>query len=151
MKIYRCLLQVQVRSGPAQSGPTLSDPAQSGPAQTDPVTIGRLNIWALKGTHARDFIVRFSTSKFKNRQGQGPEFLKFLKLDFKFSYINEFSRVSCCRQKRIVYSVYLAKTLNFTPYIRQKTRNLTYSLNTLNTANNAQFYFGFLPKTLNTI
>jgi hypothetical protein len=40
--------RVQVRSGPAQSGPTLYDPAKSGRTQSGPVTIRPLNIWALK-------------------------------------------------------------------------------------------------------
>jgi hypothetical protein len=42
--------------------------------------------YPFKGTHARDFMVRFShfLASFNNRQGQGPEFPNFLKLNVKY-------------------------------------------------------------------
>jgi hypothetical protein len=69
------------------------------------------SISCLKGTHARDFIVRFSVflASFNKRQGRGPDFQKFWQMKCKFLVHN-----------RIFANTALSpKTHRFTPLIRQ--------------------------------
>ncbi len=69
---------------------------------------------------------------------------KILKINFKFSYINEFLGVPCCRQK---HTVSLDENAQFHSPCSPKNQNVISSLNMLYTVEKAKFYFTFLHKT----
>ncbi len=79
----------------------------------------------IKGKHARDFIVRF-----------------------KSSYIIGFLRILRYRRKRNVSLRVFGESASFHSAYLPKMNNSTSSLNTLYTAESAQFYSTFVPTTI---
>ncbi len=66
----------------------------------------------------------------------------------KSSYKIGFSRIPCYRQKRTVSLRVLGENITFHSAYSPKTHNFASSLNTLYTAESAQFYSAFLPTTI---
>ncbi len=105
----------------------------------------------LKGTHARDFIVRFSHffchHSIKDK-AEAQNFQIFIKLSVQSSYIIGFSRIPRYRRKRTVSLCVFGENATFHCAYSPKRHNSASSLNTLYTAKSAQFYSAFLQTTI---
>ncbi len=75
-------------------------------------------------------------------------FRNFVKLSVKSSYIIGFSRIQRYHRKRTASLRVFDKNTSFHSAYSPKTHNSASYLNTLNTAQSAQFYFAFSPTTI---
>jgi hypothetical protein len=91
------------------------------------------------------FVFPIFLASFNKRRGRGPEFKKKFRLRVKFLYINGFSPIPRYRQKRTVSLRVFSKNASFHSTYLPETLNSNFSLNTLCTADSAQFYSTFSP------
>jgi hypothetical protein len=83
-------------------------------------------------------------ASFNKRQGEGPEFQKNLKLNVKLSHIITFLLIPRYSWKHTVSLAFFCENAIFHFTYLLKTHNSTSSLNTLHSAESAQFYSALL-------
>jgi hypothetical protein len=90
----------------------------------------------------------FFLASFHNRQAEAQNFKYFVKISVKSSNIIGFLRIPCYRQKRTVSLCVFGKNATFDTAYSPKTHNSPSSLNTLYTAESAQFYSALSPTVI---
>jgi hypothetical protein len=104
----------------------------------------------LKGTQARDFVVRFShfLASFNTREAKVQNFKKNFFIKCKILIHNRIVAITRYRRKRTISLPLFGKNALFHSTYSPKTHNSAFSLNTLYTAKRAQFYSSFSPTTI---
>jgi hypothetical protein len=105
----------------------------------------------LKGTHAQDFMVRFSHFFCHHSiidKAEVQNLKNFIKLIVKSLYIIRFLRILCSRRKCTVSLRVFGKNAMFHTAYSLKTHYSPSSLNMLYIAESAQFYSALLPTTI---